>query len=908
MAHRYNENESVARDRRISADDHPDDEFDDELTAPVIRDPGTTGRLRDDRRDVPADVPDQPRDASPPEDDPPDDPVVEDPAEDPVADADPAEELVADADLTEEAVADADSSDTSTAAEDGPLEPGFVLRDRFEIVGLVHTGGMSHVYKAIDRRRLSSGSEHSHVAIKILRPSALPERDMPAALEREAAQAQRLSHPNIVNIFDFDVHDEQFYLVMEWLQGESLKELLQRTSGQQLAPEFAWQIIHGVAGALEHAHSNNVVHADINLSNIFITDTKQIKLLDFGVSRGAMDNEDVAADEQIWVTHKYASPEVLLGSVPVFTDDIFALGCVAYRLLSGRHPFACASSLRAKASGLTPLPVPGLSARQWRTLEQALQFKRSDRPTTAAVFLGEQPARTGEIMRRVGDTTRRAGDSMRRVGDTMRRAGNGLRRVGDTTRRAGDSMRRARENTRRRMGESLRRVWDNLRGKRDNLRRGAGATTRRIRHKLRSVRDNVRIPAVPRNAWLVVAGLAAAALAAGLWALLPAAPTDEPIITAQPPAAIDEPAVIEAAPADAAETDPGNPATAIVSERLTASADEQLADPPQASADEDVTQAAATLSEGEPDPPVDVQESEAAGEQVVVSNEEQRFVEALAQVEEHMAARRLTLPADGNAHALVLELREQYGNDDRLRASMDRLGDQLLAEALAASTAGDDASARRLLDAAESLDLDPGEIEETRQVLAANAEPAPDTQPAVAAAPDPSPDQPAAPTATEPEPALAAAADTATAEVVQDPDTAAADIPAPEEQAASTAAEPEPALAAARDPAPTEASPEADSPATEVPSEPRYVSLEELQIEKYVAPVYPLKARRRGLTGNVEMNFRILADGSTDEIEIISSRPGDIFVAAATKAVSKWRFAPPGEILSAQVTVRFDEE
>ena len=98
------------------------------------------------------------------------------------------------------------------------LEPGSVLRDRFEIVELVHSGGMSHVYRAVDLRRHRRDSGPIHVAIKTMRRQVASEQESRLSLEREASRAQRLSHPNIINIFDFDEHEGCFYLVMEWLE------------------------------------------------------------------------------------------------------------------------------------------------------------------------------------------------------------------------------------------------------------------------------------------------------------------------------------------------------------------------------------------------------------------------------------------------------------------------------------------------------------------------------------------------------------------------------------------------------------------------------------------------------------------------------------------------------------------
>ncbi len=800
MARKRDTDEPVFGDRKNFAADIADDEFEDEATAPVL----------------------------------------------PIQEAEDGD------DAHEEPVTVLDHALTAKRGEDAPLEAGFVLRDRFEIVSLVHTGGMSYVYKAIDRRRHPPGSEQSYVAIKMLRPSVLPAEEGPATLEREAARAQHLAHPNIVNIYDFDMHDGEFYLVMEWLEGESLKELLQRTSGRPLAPEFAWQVIHGVASALEHAHSNSVVHADINLSNIFITDTQQIKLLDFGVARCGMDREGAAADELIWVTHKYASPEVLSGSVPVFADDIFSLGCVAYRLLSGRHPFAGASPLKAKESGLAVRPVPGLSVGQWQILSRALRFARSERPIAVSVFLDQQPAWSGEIMRRVR--------------------------------------------------------------------------------------------AVPREAWLIALPLAAIVLAVGLWLLLRSGPIVEPAVD-PPPAIVAEPVLTDTVPEAAvldetlrkagqamsaqryvspddenarllygaalaiepgnptalaglrrisdvyvqqasmalsagelaetaaaleiaAATDPGNPAIAIVNELLMTRVNAQLANARLAAAEGDLSQAAALLSEAERYPVVDVEKIDEVRQLIAASSEEQHLIEALAAADAHMAAGRLTVPAGNNAHTLLLELRERHGSDTRLGASIDRLGDKLLAEAVIASAAQRNAQARRLLGAAESLGVDPAEIERTRRVVAADAAETRSSQPVAESAPATAPE--------EPETAAGAAGETALLPV----------------EGAETSATPT----------------VAGAPATDVAPQPRLVSLADMEIENYVAPVFPRSALRRGLTGSVAMRFSILADGSTGDIEVTASEPGDVFVSSARTAVSKWRFAPPGEVLRANVTVRFEEK
>ena len=897
MANTVKKEKPAPRDREARGEVIAGDEFDDELTKPVLS--------ADDPRDGPVRVRGAPLTPGYVAGDHFDDeltaPVLVESDADDRVDDDPHEEPVA--------VPGPPSPDTP--GEDRPLEPSFVLRDRFEIIELVHTGGMSRVYKAIDRRRHPPDSEQSFVAIKMLRPSALPGHDAPEMLEREAAAAQHLSHPNIVNVFDFDTHDEHFFLVMEWLQGKSVKEILQRTTGQHLAPEFAWQIIHGVANALEHAHSNEVVHADINLSNIFVTDTKQVKLLDFGVSRRAGDAQAAADDKLIWVTHKYASPDVLSGSVPVFADDIFALGCVAYRLLSGRHPFAGVSSLEAKESGLVVDPVPGLPARQWQVLKRALALTRADRPTSVSEFLDQQPAWPSDVMRRVQDVPRTAWLVALPVAAVVVAAGLwSLLTTGPTeeavavTQRAvvadpavGDASSPAAE-----LDERLQQAAQAMADERYVLPEGRNAR-QLYAEVLGSDPDNPVAADGLRKISDIFVQQAGSALSAGN---------------------LSETA---AALAIAADTDPANPAIAVMNELLTAQADAQRAPVAQEAAEGNLSTASAPESDVDRDQLVEAQEPSEAPQLSAASSEEQQLVEGIARAEEYIAARRLTLPADDSAYRLLLELRERYGNDDRLLATMNRLGDALLIEAAIAAAARDDAEAARLLGMAESVSADPGEIERIGRVLAINAREALQAQSAAAA---PAPEQQTAPKSTEAETAparmeelTAASADEEDTEIKPLPvetenlGADSADIersrqpPAaelPDRQMTSTAA------AASTGPVPAPSTDTSgvpagsDAPATNAPAQPKYVSLSDMKIEKYVAPVYPRAARRRGLTGSVEINFSIRADGSTGNIEVLSSRPGDIFVSSATKAVSKWRFEPPGEVVTAQVNIRFDEE
>jgi len=174
---------------------------------------------------------------------------------------------------------------------------------------------------------------------------------------------------------------------MEWLEGESVNSMLRRTDGEIVDAELARTVITLAATGVQHAHRNNVVHADINPSNIYITDTQEVKLLDFGVARFVSDLEQSEDDRFTWVTQTYASPEVLSGLPPEFEDDVFSLACVVYRLLSGKHPFGGSPSLVAKQKGLSVEAIPGLPTREWEILRRALSFERADRPESVSEFV-----------------------------------------------------------------------------------------------------------------------------------------------------------------------------------------------------------------------------------------------------------------------------------------------------------------------------------------------------------------------------------------------------------------------------------------------------------------------------------------------------------------------------------------
>ena len=802
-----------------------------------------------------------------------------------------------------------DGSAPLEMTDDDVLTPGFLLKDRFRIVELVHSGGMGHVYKALDERRQHIGSDQIHVAIKMMRRSVATELDANLALEREAAKTQRLSHPNIVNIFDFDRHDEQFFLVMEWLEGESVNALLRRTSGRRLAPQFAWQVIQGIASGVQHAHSNNVVHADINPSNIFITDTQEIKLLDFGVARYGDDPENTADNKHAWATRRYASPEVLSGSTPTFEDDIFSLACVAYRLLSGTHPFAGLPSIEAKQAGVTVEPIPGLSETHWQTMSRALSYVQSDRPNSASAFFGELPAANSSGI--AGPVRGRRSVNWLLVPPVavvallagvwwLSQSGfqNEPRAIPETT--AADD--------------------------RSNEVAAASSRPSELDRLLRSAAQ-----AINEERYLTPEDNNARVLYRDVLALEPANSialsglrTISDVYVQQANAALrsGEPARAIAALAIAAETDPENPAIAIANELLIAQGNGRLANARLAAADGQPGLATQFLSQAERYAHVDVNAINDVRRQIAQIAQDRQFLDRLAVADEHISAGRLTAPDGDNAHALLIELHQDHATDSRLLASMERLAEQLLTAAALAAAANRFPVATELLDATDALGVLPTEAaavrismqramqeEETLAALIAAAESAP-AESAAQSVLSSGESEEASPPEYEEETmaALIGAAESAPTESVTQSVLSSGEseeASPPEYAAGEPASLPDPG-GDKSDPA-AAAMADASTIVTDEPSKAQWVEFSDLTIEKYVAPKFPRRAIRRGLGGVVEVRFSVHTDGSTGAIEIVNTESSKIFHSSAQNAVKQWRFAPREDVVEARVKLRFDQ-
>lgn len=281
-----------------------------------------------------------------------------------------------------------------------------VLKQRFLLEDVLGMGGMGIVYKAKDHLKVEANDRDPYVAVKVLSEEFKSHPEAFVALQRESRKSQRMAHPNIVNVHDFDRDGDLVFMTMEFLDGQPLDRMIKQYAATGLPEEMAVKVVEGMCAALAHAHSMNIVHSDFKPGNVFVTRNGTAKVFDFGIAR-AVSQADLATpgssgsgDQTLFdpgvlgaLTPAYASLEMLQGEEPDPRDDIYALGCVIYELYAGVHPFNKLPADKAKAQGLKPQRLPELSRRQWHALEKTLAFEREQRVATVDAFLDQWKAK-----------------------------------------------------------------------------------------------------------------------------------------------------------------------------------------------------------------------------------------------------------------------------------------------------------------------------------------------------------------------------------------------------------------------------------------------------------------------------------------------------------------------------------
>ena len=273
------------------------------------------------------------------------------------------------------------------------LGPGVTLKERFVLLEKLGQGGMGVVFKAKDLLKVEAQDRDPYVAIKVLTDAFKKYSGSFIALQREASKAQRLAHPNIATVYDFDRDGNTVFMTMEYLQGKPLNQLIKEISKKPLKLDHALHIIEELCSGLDYAHEKFLIHSDFKPGNCFLLSDGHVKLLDFGIARAstqtAEEKENTMFDpaKLSAVTPAYATPEMFAGMNPDPRDDIYGLACVAYQLLAGgKHPYNKVASPKIKELGIKPKPIKGLNRRQQKTLMKALTVVREERIESVQIF------------------------------------------------------------------------------------------------------------------------------------------------------------------------------------------------------------------------------------------------------------------------------------------------------------------------------------------------------------------------------------------------------------------------------------------------------------------------------------------------------------------------------------------
>lgn len=214
-----------------------------------------------------------------------------------------------------------------------------VLNDRYKLLGRIGSGGMSVVYRAQD---LLLGRV---VAVKMLHESFSSDEDFLRRFRQEAYSAASLQHPNIVTVHDVGQDGHLQYIVMEYVDGRTLKQIIRQynNDGQLMPTSRFLDLTIQICDGIGYAHRANLVHCDVKPQNVLVTRDDRIKVADFGIARAMSEASQQIQEDELWGTPQYFSPEQASGNPPTPASDVYAIGVIMFEMLTGQLPFTAES-------------------------------------------------------------------------------------------------------------------------------------------------------------------------------------------------------------------------------------------------------------------------------------------------------------------------------------------------------------------------------------------------------------------------------------------------------------------------------------------------------------------------------------------------------------------------------------
>lgn len=264
---------------------------------------------------------------------------------------------------------------------------GKKISNRYLVEELIGQGGMCYIYRARDTFLENAGRSEAFVAIKVLQEEFSNSEEAISLLKDETAKTQQLSHPSIVKVFSADSDGDLYYVTMELIEGETLEQIIKRNKPSGMAFKKAKVILEQLSDALIYAHSRGVIHNDLKPSNIIFDSNGNLKVLDFGIAKHKSIEDAYAVNSNTDLgtiggyTPTYASPEQLSGAEASVKDDVFSFACIAFELLSSKHPFnrVSADKLSKNTSASRPSHCP---IWLWKSLKKALSLESSQRESS----------------------------------------------------------------------------------------------------------------------------------------------------------------------------------------------------------------------------------------------------------------------------------------------------------------------------------------------------------------------------------------------------------------------------------------------------------------------------------------------------------------------------------------------